>query len=293
MKQILNAIIVSLLLLNSISAFAETEVVFYHTDNFGTPLAMTDMSGKVVWRSDELPFGEEYSTEEIGEQNSRRFLGKEMDKESGLIYMGARYLDPKTGRFNRPDPVGFVDPFNGGKVNQEMLVDPQRHNRYAYGLNNPYRYVDPDGEFAFAGIALFAAGAWALDAMMPKSTGVSNSRGALDYIDNATIVAPAGAIKNVSKLPKAIKGTTSITKSSRKRVKRLISGLSDNSRQNSGLSQEKTDQLRRIVNKAGGKIRNDGVSGVKGSSAGKPHVQTEGLGKSVDSRHIWTERGVK
>lgn len=84
-----------------------------------------------------------------------------------------------------------------------------------------------------------------------------------------------------------------IPKSSRKRVKRLIKDLSDNSRQNKGLSQEKTDQLRRIVEKAGGKLRNDGASGVKGSSAGKPHVQTEGLGKSIDSRHIWTKDGVQ
>ena len=84
-----------------------------------------------------------------------------------------------------------------------------------------------------------------------------------------------------------------ITKSSRKRVKRLIKNLSDNSRQNNGLSQEKTDQLRRIVEKAGGKLRNDGATGVKGSSAGKPHVQTEGLGKSIDSRHIWTQGGVQ
>jgi len=29
-----------------------------------------------------------------------------------------------------------------------MLLNPQRLNRYTYGLNNPYRYVDPDGEFA-------------------------------------------------------------------------------------------------------------------------------------------------
>jgi len=32
-----------------------------------------------------------------------------------------------------------------GKVNEKMLLNPQRLNRYAYGLNNPYRYVDRDG----------------------------------------------------------------------------------------------------------------------------------------------------
>jgi hypothetical protein len=37
---------------------------------------MTDASGAVVWRADELPFGEEYVTEEIAVENDRRFLGK-------------------------------------------------------------------------------------------------------------------------------------------------------------------------------------------------------------------------
>ena len=203
MKQFVNTIFFTFLLLALPSILVAEEVIFYHTDNFGTPMAMTNATGAVVWRADELPFGEEYQTEEIPEQNNRRFLGKELDKETGLIYMGARYMDPKTGRFNRPDPVGLVDPTTG-QVNQEMLVDPQRHNRYVYGLNNPYRYVDPDGEFAFAAVALFAAGAWAVDAMMPKSTNVSNSMGALDYMDNATLLAPVGAIKNMTNLPKAV-----------------------------------------------------------------------------------------
>ena len=150
MKKRIEQLIISILIcLFPLSAMTE-EIFFYHTDNFGTPMAMTDTNGGVVWRADELPFGEEYQPpEEIPEQNNRRFLGKELDKETGLIYMGARYMDPKTGRFNRPDPVGLVDPATG-MVNQEMLVDPQRHNRYVYGLNNPYRYIDPDGNWAEA-----------------------------------------------------------------------------------------------------------------------------------------------
>ena len=140
--------IVALLLL---SIFPTTllagEVLYYHTDNFGTPMAMTDKNGKVVWRADELPFGEEYETQETPERNNRRFLGKQLDKETGLVSMGARYLDPKTGRFTQPDPVGLVDPATG-KVNQEMLLNPQRLNRYVYALNNPYKYVDPEGNSA-------------------------------------------------------------------------------------------------------------------------------------------------
>ncbi|MFH2124594.1 MAG: RHS repeat-associated core domain-containing protein, partial [Pseudomonadota bacterium] len=121
------------------------DVVFYHTDNVGTPVAMTNSTGAVIWRAHDKPFGEEFQTTETPEHNSRRFIGKEKDKETGLVYIGARYLDPETGRFLQPDPVGPVDPMTG-KVNVEMLNNPQRLNRYAYGLNNPYRYIDPDGK---------------------------------------------------------------------------------------------------------------------------------------------------
>ena len=113
-----------------------------------------------------------------------------------------------SARFLSPDPVGLVDPATG-KINQQMLLNPQLQNRYAYALNNPYKYMDPDGNFPVLAVPLLAAGAWALDAMAPQSTNVSNSKGALDYMDTATMVAPMGAIKNVTKIPKVIKAINS------------------------------------------------------------------------------------
>ncbi len=151
--ELIAACCITLLLFTSASG----KVLYYHTDNFGTPMAMTNQTGEVVWQADELPFGEEYETEETPNKNNHRFLGKELDDETGLVYMGARYLDPKTGRFTQPDPVGLVDPASG-KVNQEMLLNPQRLNRYVYGLNNPYKYVDPDGKFAFTTAAVVVWG---------------------------------------------------------------------------------------------------------------------------------------
>jgi len=43
--------------------------------------------------------------------------------------------------------------------------------------------------------------------MMPQSTDVKNSKGFLDHADNATMVAPVGSIKNVTKIPKMIKAS--------------------------------------------------------------------------------------
>ena len=84
-----------------------------------------------------------------------------------------------------------------------------------------------------------------------------------------------------------------VTRSSLNRIKTLIRSLSRDEAKASPIGQEKVDKLQRIVEKAGGTLRNDGADGVKGSSAGIPHVQTEGLGNKVDSRHVWTERDVK
>jgi RHS repeat-associated protein len=112
-------------------------VEYYHLDAIGNVRAVTNQSGAIVERHDYLPFGEEYNPQ--GGTQSRRFTGKERDSETGLDYFGARYYGPKIGRFTTVDP----------KYNwRASPVDPQRWNRYAYGKNNPVRYVDPNGQDA-------------------------------------------------------------------------------------------------------------------------------------------------
>ena len=125
------------------STLAAEQVYIYHTDPAGTLQAMTDSTGKVVWKADYKPFGEEQSVTATT-SNDKRFVGKEKDEETGLSYFGARYQDAKTSRFISPDPVRAVDP-HASTTNEQLLLNPQRLNTCAYALNNPYRYVDPDG----------------------------------------------------------------------------------------------------------------------------------------------------
>ena len=117
-------------------------VEYYHLDGLGNVRAITDAAGNVTERHDYLPFGEECTTGPcatnpgVGAGQPRKFTGKERDQETGLDYFGARYYGSKIGRFATVDPTMTI---------QENLLDPQRWNRYAYGRNNPLRFVDPDG----------------------------------------------------------------------------------------------------------------------------------------------------
>ncbi|AZZ97488.1 RHS repeat-associated core domain-containing protein [Pseudoalteromonas sp. R3] len=91
-----------------------------------------------------LPYGEtlESNNDDVG------YTGHKFDKELGLSYMQARYYDPAIGRFYSNDPVDVM-----GHIGRGNPV--HGFNRYTYANNNPYKYVDPDGEFATLPLAVF------------------------------------------------------------------------------------------------------------------------------------------
>lgn len=99
------------------------------------------------------------------------------------------------------------------------------------------------------------------------------------------------AMPNVAKTTTGIVNTLTrggrIKANSLKELKGLIRQLSQ---PGSELTQKELSQLTKLVKRYGGKIRKD-LSPVKGKIR-KPHVQVEGLGKSVESRHIWLKSGV-
>jgi RHS repeat-associated protein len=149
-------VIVSYLFMTNTIAFGLDKITFYHTDQVGTPLAMTNHNGEKIWEAEYMPFGEEYTVSGIVD-NNKRFVGKEKDEETGLSYFGARYMDVEIGRFLAPDPVRAVNAGTGG-INTALLGNPQRLNPYTYSLNNPYKYVDPDGRDAIVLLDINAAG---------------------------------------------------------------------------------------------------------------------------------------
>jgi RHS repeat-associated protein len=115
---------------------AVDSVTYIHTDISGSPLAATGANGNVVWKENYLAYGQRRLVQPGSERQAQWFHGKEQDTATGLQYFGARYYDPVIGRFLGIDPLDFQE---------ENL---HSFNRYAYGNNNPVKYLDPDGNNA-------------------------------------------------------------------------------------------------------------------------------------------------
>ncbi|HVJ61793.1 MAG TPA: RHS repeat-associated core domain-containing protein, partial [Tahibacter sp.] len=107
-----------------------TTVTYYHTDALGSPAAETNSSGGIVKRSRYEPYGA--PTTGVFE-NGPGYTGHMTDSLSRLSYMQQRYYDPALGRFLSVDPVA-----SGRNGNDNF-------NRYWYGNNTPYKFIDPDG----------------------------------------------------------------------------------------------------------------------------------------------------
>ena len=68
-----------------------------------------------------------------GTDQKWKYAGEILDAATGLYYIGARWMDPELGRWLSLDPeLG-------------SLSAPQTMDRYVYCVNNPLRFVDPDG----------------------------------------------------------------------------------------------------------------------------------------------------
>ncbi len=114
---------------------SDAHLFYYHCDQIGTPLLMTDEVGEVVWEASYRAWGEAREViaraskaAGVEPRNPIRFQGQQEDAETGLRYNRYRYYDPVLGRFVSRDPIGLV----GGL------------NAYQYAPN-PGQWIDPLG----------------------------------------------------------------------------------------------------------------------------------------------------
>lgn len=119
-----------------------TQNYFYlHRDYQGSILAVTNATGAIVEKRHFDAWGAIVKVQDGAGNNltkltflDRGYTGHEHLQSVGLIHMNGRLYDPKLHRFLQPD--NFVqDPYN-----------TQNYNRYAYVLNNPFKYTDQNGE---------------------------------------------------------------------------------------------------------------------------------------------------
>ncbi len=114
----------------------KVENQWIHTDARGSVRHVSDRKGHSIRSLDYLPYGDrvgsgkKLSPTQILE--SHDFVGERKDKETGFLYLHARYYDPLIGRFISPDPS---HPLRSG-----VGLNP-----YAYAANNPIGRVDRNG----------------------------------------------------------------------------------------------------------------------------------------------------
>ncbi|MEZ0112493.1 RHS repeat-associated protein [Catenulispora sp. EB89] len=111
------------------SADAAGQLTWYHPDVLGDVTLLTDATGAASARVRLDPWGNKIAgTAAPG----TGFLGQPADP-TGLVCLGHRWYDPRTGRFISPDPLA------GG------LYTLGAWNPYSYGMNNPVLMCDPSG----------------------------------------------------------------------------------------------------------------------------------------------------
>ncbi len=99
-------------------------------DQAGTPRLVVDAAGQVVKRVEHDAFGRIVEDTAPSFELPLGFAGGLADPLTGLVHLGLRDLDPRTGRFTTRDPLLFA----GGQT-----------NLYVYARNDPVGLRDPLG----------------------------------------------------------------------------------------------------------------------------------------------------
>jgi len=105
----------------TVPAGSTTETArYYHGDQVGSTMALTNQAGAVIGRADYTPYG--LITLRSGDTHTpflyNGAFGVMTDSETGLVHMRARYYHPWLARFINADPSGF-----GGGMNMYVFAD--------------------------------------------------------------------------------------------------------------------------------------------------------------------------
>ncbi|MFF1819395.1 RHS repeat-associated core domain-containing protein [Kribbella sp. NPDC058245] len=109
-------------------------------DHHGTSTIVIDNTpAQNVQRKRLDPYGNLRGVAPAAWPGQRGFVGGTEDPSTGLVHLGAREYDPKTGRFISVDP-------------EANYSDPQTINGYSYSNNSPISFSDPSGNSWFSSV---------------------------------------------------------------------------------------------------------------------------------------------
>ena len=205
---------------------------YYLYNAHGDVVQLVNGSGVVVKSYSYDAFGVEYDIND-NDVNPFRYAGQYFDKETGTIYLRARYFNPANGRFTQADTHwntrNMIYGDNPQKINErkdELGLNiytyipnnnaiKQSGNLYVYGNNNPVIYVDVEGKFVITTAALLIAGGALLFGTIGglkgnKAANANNARGweKAKYIATGVAIGGViGAILGAAAAPAVVSAT--------------------------------------------------------------------------------------
>ncbi len=119
---------------------------YFHYDQLGSTKGLTDENQTVTDAYNYEAFGNPLQV--VGSTpNHYRFTGEQHDPQTGLIYLRARYYDPKIGRFITQDTW------------QGQQSKPLSKHKYLYANANPVVFIDPTGYMSIGSLNTAIEGA--------------------------------------------------------------------------------------------------------------------------------------